>query len=302
MKEIEHKTNISLAPYNTLRIDCTAEDVYFPNSIKEFTLLLANLDNPLVIGRGSNTLLSSKGIKRPVILTKHLNKVEVNSPSVTVESGASAAKLAEMALELKLSGIEFLSALPATIGGAVCMNAGANGQNISDCFVSSCIYDSEEDKIKNFTKEDMQFSYRNTILKNQERYFLLNARFELKESASYEEIEKLMKENREKRKEFQPDLGEPNLGCVFKNPENNSAGRLLDECSLKSKPVGGAMVSRKHANFIINFNNATSTDYLNLMKEMQDKVEEKFKIRLHPEIIYAGDDKYEEDIWNKIIK
>ena len=102
-----------------------------------------------------------------------------------------------------------------------------------------------------------------------------------------------MNQNAEKRKELQPNLSEPNLGCVFKNPENASAGKLLDECQMKSRLVGGAMVSYKHANFIINFNNATSMDYINLMLEMQKSVEEKFNIKLYPEILYAGEDKKE---------
>ena len=302
--EIEHKENYDLVIYNTLRINSIAEDVYFPKTTDEFVLLLANLDNPLVIGRGSNLLLSSKGIKCPVIVTKNINKVTVNSPYIEAEAGAYTSKLAEMALELKLTGFEFLSCLPATIGGAVCMNAGACGQNISDVFASAKIYDSIEDTVKEFQYDDMDFSYRNSILKNQEKYFLLSVKFKLKEAANFEDIQKLMDENFEKRKYTQPSLKDPNIGCVFKNPVKNgeklSAGKLLDECNLKSRPVGGAMVYHNHANFIINFNNATSYDYLLLMQEMQNKVKEKFNIILEPEIIYVGDDKDEGLIWSNL--
>ena len=302
--EIEHKENYDLVLYNTLRINSIAEDVYFPKTTDEFVLLLANLDDPLVIGRGSNLLLSSKGVKRPVIITKNINKVSVNPPYIEAEAGASAPKLSEMALELKLTGFEFLSCLPATIGGAVCMNAGACGQNISDVFVSAKVYDSIDDEIKEFQFNDMNFSYRNSILKNQERFFLLSVKFKLNEAESFENIQKLMDENCEKRKGSQPSLKDPNIGCVFKNPvkdgEKLSAGKLLDECNLKSHPVGGAMVYHNHANFIINFNNATSYDYLLLMQEMQNKVKEKFDIILEPEIIYTGDDKDEALIWNNL--
>lgn len=302
--EIEHKTNFDLLPYNTLRIHSIAEDVYFPSTNQEFVLLLANLDNPLIIGRGSNILLSSSGIKRPVIITKHLNKVDIEPPVIVADAGVPAGKLAEMALQLKLHGFEFLSALPATLGGAVCMNAGANGQAISDYFISAEVYDSNEDKIKTLSKEEMNFSYRNSLLKNQDRYFLLSAKFELLKSDDYDSIQNLMDENIEKRKEFQPNLKDPNLGCVFKNPNTEgvklSAGKLLDECELKSCPIGGAMVYHKHANFIINFNNATSTDYLNLMREMQSRVLKKFNIKLQPEVIYAGDDEKEAEIWKQL--
>lgn len=304
--EIEHKTQVDLMPYNTLRISSIAEDVYFPSTNDEFVLLLENLDNPLVIGKGSNILLSSAGIKRPVIVTKHLNKVDIEPPVFEADAGVPVSKLAEMALELKLHGFEFLISLPASLGGAVCMNAGANGQAISDYFISAKVYDSSEDCIKIFTKEDMKFSYRHSSLKNQDRYFLLSAKFELLKGDSYEAIQQLMDENVEKRKVFQPSLKDPNLGCVFKNPNhegvNLSAGKLLDECDLKSCPVGGAMVYHKHANFIINFNNATSTDYLCLMREMQRRVAEKFNIILQPEVVYVGEDKKEAEIWNQIIQ
>ena len=304
--EIVHKEECSLLAYNTLRIDSVAQDVYLPDTTDEFVLLLGNLDNPLIIGRGSNILLSSRGISRPVVLTKNLNKINVNSPVLEAEAGAPVGKLSNMALELKLTGFEFLSCLPASLGGAVCMNAGAAGQTISDTFVSAKVYDSNEDKVKEFMKEDMEFSYRNSRLKNQDRFYLLSAKFKLNEAESFEKIQKLIDENFEKRKNCQPTLKEPNLGCVFKNPvvngEKISAGKLLDECNLKSHPMGGAMVYHNHANFIINFNNATSMDYLCLMREMKQRVKDKFNINLEPEIIYIGEDKEEVKIWQEIIQ
>ena len=304
--EIEHKTDYDLLSYNTLRVSSVADDVYFPSTADEFILLLANLDNPLVIGKGSNILLSSFGIKRPVIITKHLNKVDIEPPFFDVETGVPTAKISEMALELKLHGFEFLYALPASLGGAACMNAGANSQAISDYFISAKVYDSTEDTVKTFLKDNMHFSYRNSSLKNQDRYFLLSAKFELLKADDYDSIENLMKENVENRKAFQPSLKDPNIGCVFENPVKDgvsySAGQLLDQCNLKSCPIGGAMVYFKHANFIVNFNNATSTDYLNLMKEMQDRVFEKFQIKLRPEVVYIGENKKELELWNLLTR
>ncbi len=302
--EIEHKENFDLALYNTLRISSLAQDVYFPATKEEFVLLLANIDSPLVLGMGSNVLLSSYGMKTPVIVTKKLNKAEINPPYFKLLTGCAASKISQMALELKLTGFEFLSGLPSTVGGAVCMNAGAHNQEISDCFVQAEVYDSIDDDIKIFSKADMKFSYRNSVLKNQARYYLLSSEFKLEKGESYQVIQELMNKNAENRKEFQPDLREPNLGCVFKNPVIEgkvvSAGKLLDECDMKSTLIGGAMVSHKHANFIINFNNATSFDYIKLMKEMQNRVLEKFNVKLVPEIIFSGSNIDEVNLWKTL--
>ena len=145
MKEIEHRINYSLKAFNTLRIESVADDIYLPKTMEEIELLLANLNNPIIVGSGSNILFSSSGVKQPVIVTKHLNKVIVNPPFIEAQAGVSTIKLSNMAFELKLTGFEFLIGLPATLGGAVAMNAGANAQAISDYFISAKIYDTKED-------------------------------------------------------------------------------------------------------------------------------------------------------------
>lgn len=303
MKEIEHKINYDLKPYNTLRISSIADDAYFPKNIDEISLLLANLDNPIIVGNGSNILFSSSGIKRPVIVTRHLDKVEVKPPVIEAMAGVSTAKLSNIAFELGLSGFEFLIGLPATLGGAITMNAGANAQAISDYFVSAKVYDTKEDKIIELSASDMEFGYRtSTIKKNPGRYVLLSAKFELLPSDSYIAIKQTMDSILEKRKNTQPSLKEPNLGCTFKNPVNEqgeklSAGKLIDEAGLKGFLSGGAVVYYNHANFIINFNEATSMDYINVMREVQAGVFEKFNIMLEPEVIYYGSDKRELELW-----
>ena len=154
MKEIEHRINYNLKPFNTLRISSIADDVYLPKTIAEMTLLLANMDNPVIVGNGSNILFSSKGVKRPVIITKNLDKVNVNPPSIEAQTGVSTIRLSNMAFELGLSGFEFLIGLPATLGGAVAMNAAANAQAISDYFVSAKAY------AKGFREKQKEFRER----------------------------------------------------------------------------------------------------------------------------------------------
>lgn len=303
MKEIEHRINYNLKPFNTLRISSVADDVYFPKNIDEISLLLANLDNPIIVGNGSNVLFSSNGIKRPVIVTKHLDKVDVKPPVIVAMAGVSTAKLANIAFELRLSGFEFLIGLPATLGGAVTMNAGANAQAISDYFVSAKVYDTKEDKIVEISADEMEFGYRTSVIKkNPGRYIVLSAKFELLGADSYIAIKETMDSILEKRKNTQPSLKEPNLGCAFKNPtapngEKLSAGKLIDEAGLKGFLSGGAVVYYNHCNFIINFNEATSLDYINVMREMQLHVFEKFDIMLEPEVIYYGSDKKEVELW-----
>ena len=153
----------------------------------------------------------------------------------------------------------------------------------------------------------MYKSYRVPLLKrNPGRYVLLSAKFELAQADSYIAIKQMMDEAVEKRKNTQPTLKEPNIGCAFKNPVKDgqtiSAGKLIDETGLKGHLEGGAMVYFNHANFIINFNEATSMDYINLMREMQRLVFDKFDIMLEPEVIYIGSDKKELELWNTLIK
>ncbi len=307
MKEIEHRINYNLKACSTLRISSVADDVYFPKTLDEIKLLLANLNNPVIVGNGSNILFSSSGVKRPVIITKHLDKVEVKPPYISALAGVATPKLATMAFELRLSGFEFLAGLPATLGGAVSMNAGADAQAISDYFESACVYDMQEDKIKEFDADKMEFGYRTSVIKkNPGRYVLLSAKFKLLEADSYLAIKEAMDKTVEKRKNTQPGFKEPNIGCAFKNPTKDgqtiSAGKLIDEAGLKGYLEGGAMVYFNHANFIINFNEATSMDYINVMRQVQMSVFDKFDIMLEPEVVYIGSDKKELELWNTLMK
>lgn len=201
--------------------------------------------------------------------------------------------------EKSLSGFEFMIGFPGSIGGEVFMNASAQGQAISDYLVSALVFDLETMTTKELSKKDLCFDYRHSICQDK-KYTVLSANFDLKQDLK-ENIDEKMQYNLDFRKNHQPSLALPNCGSVFKNPENNSAGRLLDSIGAKEMSFGNAKVWENHANFIINCG-ATSLDILNLMLLMYNKVIEKYDIKLNPEVIYIGNNsKKEEEIW-KILK
>lgn len=224
---------------------------------------------------------------RPIALSPNI---------ITVSAGVKGPKLAQTVAEYGLSGLEFMIGFPGSVGGEVFMNAGAHGQCVSDVFKSAKVYDGE--KIRTLTKDEMDFSYRHSICQDK-NYIVLEAEFELTPE-NPDKIKQKMAEYLEFRKNHQPSLALPNCGSIFKNPENNSAGKLLDECGVKGLQIGGAKVWENHANFIVNTGNATSTDVLQLMSEMQKRVKEKFNIELIPEIKFLGNNKYEVELCEQL--
>ncbi len=294
---MEVHNNYNIKNDTTFRIGGIVEAVAFPDTIEELLSIINNYD--IVLGNCSNVLFSSEYINKKIILTKKLDKLSIDGNKILVQCGTKGPIAAKSALENSLTGFEFLAGFPGSFGGMICMNASAHNQSIADTFVCARVYDKEEKIIKNFDKDSMKFGYRNSII-NSSRYIVLDAIFELKKG-NKEEIEELVNRNIEFRKTRQPSLKYGNAGSIFKNPQNDSAGRLLDLCNLKSEKEGGAMIFEKHANFIINYNNATSKDVLTLMNKMYSKVKEKYTIELIPEIKYIGDIKTEEyRLWETI--
>jgi len=303
--EIKHYDNFYLTNYNTLRIKSIAKQIWFPDNYGEMISLFKKFKNetPIVIGNGSNILFSSKGIETPLIHTGNIKSSLFLGNSVEVESGLKVQTLSKMAYDKGLSGFEFLIGIPATLGGAIYMNAGAHGQTISDCLISAKVYDYKKNKILTLTKEELKFSYRYSILK-EKPYILLSAKFELTKKEP-SRIKARMDENLIFRKNRQPNLALPNAGSVFKNPSNCelSAGALIDKCGLRGLKVGDCEIFENHCNFIINKGSATSVDYTNIVFEIYTKVKEKFNVELTPEIIYIGKmTKGEEDKWKILTK
>lgn len=292
---ITNSGTYDLSRLTTFKIGGKCDAVYFPKSVDEF-IELFNKDNTLfVIGSGSNLLISSQGIKGGVVCTKQLKNITVVGNTITAEAGVTGAFMAQLAAKEGLSGVEFFIAFPGSIGGNVFMNASAHNQFTSDCFVSARCYDRETKSVVTLKKSDMNFAYKQSILQTG-RYILLDAVFELKKAPA-EEINALMARNLTNRKQTQPSMAYPNAGCAFKNPPNDSAGRLLDKAGMKGYDDGNVRIWDTHANFIINKGNATSTDVLELMLKMYNKVKETYSIELTPEVIYVGEmSKREEEI------
>ncbi len=252
-----------------------------------------------VFGNLSNTLVSSYGYDKPIILTSKMDKIEIPltpdpSPArgdgrvrVRAQCGVKGPVLAQKAAEAGLSGFEFMT-FPGSIGGMVRMNAGAHGQSISDTIVA----------VHSIPQVTPQFDYRSSNLKDT---VILSAEFEL-ERKDPAQIKAKMRENIEFRKTRQPGLTLPNAGSVFKNPPGEAAGRLLEQAGCKGLSVGGVKVWENHANFIVNTGSATSTDVLKLMLMMYNRVTDKFAIELRPEIEYLGNNDEETDLWTKMQK
>ena len=305
---IEFYKNFQLQNFNTLKMFSIADIAFFPKSESEICSIFEMYDKAHVLGWGSNTLFSSLGVREPVIITKKMSEISFRKDVAEIQAGAAVQKLAVEAYNNSLSGFEFLIGIPASLGGAVAMNAGAHEQSISDTIISARVYDTIEKKVLTFSKDELAFSYRNSIVKHQyPRYVVLSAKFQLKK-ISKDLIKKRMDENTEFRKRVQPSLVMPNLGSVFKNPvlpdgEKLSAGMLVDKCGLKGFHVGNAGVWENHGNFVINYHNCTSSDYTNVLKKMYDSVKEKFNIELECEIVRAGQfSEFEDEVWKQLKK
>ena len=188
---------------------------------------------------------------------------------------------------------------PGSIGGEIYMNASCHGQCISDNLIRCCLFDKEKKEVIYKEKSEMEFGYRKSVLQKG-KYILLGAEFELKKTDK-EDIQSLLDRNLSFRKDVQPSLANPNAGSVFKNPENDSAGRLLDRAGVRGFETEKVKVWDKHANFVVNKGGATSEDVLELMVKMFTAVKEKYRIELQPEIIFIGDKTKKEEELCKIL-
>lgn len=238
-----------------------------------------------ILGRGTNLLVLDGGIRGVVIDIKGLNRLEVRDGGF-IHSGAGVPlpKLVYFAMDNSLTGLEFASGIPGSVGGAVVMNAGAAEGEMKDV-VESLTLMNEVGDIKEVKRDALCFSYRNLSLPKGS--IVLGAVFKLKigeKEAIKERIHSLM----QARKTKQP-LDQPNAGCIFKNPPTGSAGRIIDEVGLKGLQFGGAKVSDLHANFIVNNGSATAKDILSLVDDVMEKVYEKRGIALEPEIKIVGE-------------
>ncbi len=238
-----------------------------------------------ILGMGSNVLFSDEGFNGAVItLQGDFEKIEVKDNIITAGAGLNLAKLSNVAKDNSLSGLEFSFGIPGSVGGAVFMNAGAYGGEMKDVIHSVKAMD-KEGNVKTYPADSLNLSYRNSIFHHNDE-IILSASF-LLEKGNKEEISSKMMELLNRRKEKQP-LEYPSAGSTFKRPEGYFAAALIEECGLKGFSCGGAEVSSKHSGFIINKDNATSTDILNLVDEVKKRVYEKKGVKLECEIRIIG--------------
>ncbi len=277
------KENVSLKTLTTLKVGGISKYVFYPKNVtslkKALTLFKENNINYKIFGNGSNIIPSDKIYDGVIIKLSSLNNLKINDEVIEVEAGYSLMKLAKEVIKLGLSGLEWANGIPGTIGGAVYMNAGAYKQDMSFVLEKITVLD-ENMNIVTLNKDELDFSYRHSRLM-EENLICLSATLKL-EKKDISLIEEVVNKRKEKRMETQP-LEYPSAGSVFRNPFNDFAGRLVEECNLKGKQIGGAMISLKHANFIINKDNATGKDVLDLINLAKKEVKEKFNIELKQE-------------------
>ena len=272
--------NVSLKEYNTYKIGGYAKYIIKPFSITHLINLIEYLKNKsinyLVLGKGSNVILPDENYNGAIILLDNLNKINIDNEIVEVEAGINLSLLINKLIENNIGGLENLCGIPGTLGGAIIGNAGCHGCEISD-YIDEVKY-LENGIIKTIKKEECNFKYRESIFKYNKNIIVLGCKFKLLKRDKEEMLNKV-KEFILKRKNTQP-LDYPNAGSVFRNPENLSSGKIIEDLGLKNYHINDAYISEKHANFIINKGNATSEDIKELIKYIQKKVIELHGIEL----------------------
>lgn len=255
------------------------------NIIKAIEMLKKENVEYTIIGNGSNLLVSDRGICGAVIeIGSMMNNISVEGEKIYAEAGALLSSLAAAAAENCLTGLEFASGIPGSVGGAVVMNAGAYDGEIKDAIDYADVIDNESNILR-LTKDELGLSYRHSVI-DEKKMIVIGTGFRLKEGDG-RAIKEKMADFAARRREKQP-LNYPSAGSTFKRPEGHFAGKLIEDAGLKGKTIGGAQVSQKHAGFIINTGDATTEDILELMDCCVETVYNKFGVRLEPEVRFIG--------------
>jgi len=242
-----------------------------------------------LIGNGSNLIVRDGGIRGVVLSLKKMNAIHVEGNRVIAQSGAAIIDTSRKALEASLTGLEFACGIPGTVGGALFMNAGAYGGEIKDV-LESCLVVDRNGELKTRLAEELDLSYRHSNIE-EKGDIVLEATFLLKEG-KYDEIKAVMDDLTYRRESKQP-LEYPSCGSVFKRPPGYFAGKLIQDSNLQGVRIGGAEVSKKHAGFIVNIDNATASEYIALIEHVQKTVKEKFNVHLEREVRIIGEDPQE---------
>lgn len=291
MSGAEVLENESMKKHTTFRVGGNADLYINIQNVEQLRTLIPFLNNQLIPffikGNGSNLLVSDKGYPGAVLeLGASFHEIKVEGFNVRAMAGALLSQVAKKACDAGLSGFEFAAGIPGTVGGAMVMNAGAYDGEMKQVVKEVTLFLPEENVVTVFSKEEMAFGYRTSILKKKP-YIVLDAVFEFVQKDKQDIINK-MADFSARRKEKQP-LEFPSAGSTFKRPEGNFAGKLIMDSGLRGFSIGGAQVSEKHCGFVINKGNATALDIYRLMKEVQKKVQENSGVVLEPEVIFLGE-------------
>jgi UDP-N-acetylmuramate dehydrogenase len=283
--------NESMKKHTSFRIGGPADIMVVPHDSEQvktaIEIFKAHNIPYFIMGRGSNLLVRDKGIRGGVIkLADGFSKAKVTDRQIQAQAGILLSSLSNLALRAELTGLEFASGIPGTLGGAVAMNAGAYGGEIKDVIEKVIVLD-ENQKVLSFTNSEMNFGYRKSIVQNT-KMIVLEVYMTL-EKGNYQESKEKIKELTKRRREKQP-LNYPSAGSTFKRPVGYYAGKLIQDSGLKGMRVGNAQISELHSGFIINMGDATAEDVIKLIEKVKTRVYDRFGVNLEPELKIIGEE------------
>ncbi len=287
MPELKMLAEEPMARHTSFRIGGPARRMAFPGTVEQFVRLMEIAGQcgivPFVMGNGTNLLIPDEGLDRLVVHTGELRRIAPGQESgtFTAEAGCLLRQAAEYACTAHLTGLEFAHGIPGSVGGAVCMNAGAYGGEMSQVLLGvTALFPSEG--VRYVEGKDLDLGYRHSLFTENPEAAVLSARFRL-EPGEEPQIRQRMRELMDRRRASQP-LEFPSAGSTFKRPQGYYAGTLIDQCGLKGLRIGGAEVSQKHAGFLINRGSAACADVLALIQEVQKRVKDQTGVELEPEV------------------
>jgi UDP-N-acetylmuramate dehydrogenase len=284
------KINEEMKNHTTFRIGGPADIFISAESVDEIRKILElcgeNNVPCMIMGNGSNMLVSDKGIRGVVVqIGSKMSACKIDGETVYAEAGILMSALAKKILAAELSGFEFASGIPGTLGGGIYMNAGAYGGELKD-IIEEVTYINEDNQIKTAKNAELDFGYRHSMFETG-KYVILSCMMKLKKG-NPEEIKAQMVDYMKRRNDKQP-VSMPSAGSTFKRPEGYFAGKLIQDAGLMGFSIGGAQVSEKHAGFVVNKGGATACDVLDLIEHVQKTVKKKFGVDLEPEVRLIGD-------------
>jgi len=282
LKTIEHQENIDLRNFCTIKVGGKGKIVYFPKDHKEISILIKEHDNIYPLGIGSNLIFSDGVVNKVFVHSKNLKKYEIENQNdifyITAEAGVSFKTVVSVVKKYNLEGFENLSGIPATVGGATAMNAGAYGSEIFD-LIEEVWWIDREGRLNHSKKEEIKYSYRYSQFQNEG--FVYKVKLKLRKSDK--NISENIKNHLLDRNNKQP-LDLPTAGSTYKNPPGTYAGKLIEAVGLKGYKINDIGFSEKHANFLVNYKNAKFKDLIKLLELAERKVSDEFNINLEREV------------------